>query len=130
MTLKLGISRLRIHTKANIYIQHESWLFQKAFYSKILSNQNKIKSNLYYTRLIPFQVSRVSGAHLCGFAPRPILSKLQRWWVVGNVWEISSARDLNTIPPALEANILSLVLEKVWSSITANFSYFAVIESL
>jgi len=26
------------------------------------------KSNLYYTRLIPFRVSRVSGAHLRGFA--------------------------------------------------------------
>jgi len=29
----------------------------------------KLKSNLCYTRLIPFRVSRVNGAHLCGFAP-------------------------------------------------------------
>jgi len=29
------------------------------------------KSNLYYTRLIPFWVSRVSGAHLRGFASGP-----------------------------------------------------------
>jgi len=28
------------------------------------------KSNLHYTRLIPFRVSRVSGAHLRGFAPQ------------------------------------------------------------
>jgi len=30
---------------------------------------SKIKSNLDYTRLILFWVSRVSGAHLRGFAP-------------------------------------------------------------
>jgi len=48
----------------------------------------KKKLNLYYTRLIPFRVSRVSGAHLRGFAPRPIQSSLQRWRVIGNVWEI------------------------------------------
>jgi len=30
----------------------------------------KIKSYLNYTRLIPFRVSRVSGAHFRGFAPR------------------------------------------------------------
>jgi len=30
-----------------------------------------IKSNLCYTCLIPFRVSRVSSAHLRGFAPRP-----------------------------------------------------------
>jgi len=37
-----------------------------------------IKSNLYYTRLIPFRVSRESGAHLRGFASRPTQSRLQR----------------------------------------------------
>jgi len=31
----------------------------------------KSKSNLHYTRLIPFRMSRVSGAHLRGFAPGP-----------------------------------------------------------
>jgi len=36
------------------------------------------KSNFYYTRLIPFRVSRVGGAHLHGFAPRPTQSRLQR----------------------------------------------------
>jgi len=55
-------------------------------FSKII----KSKSNLRYTRLIPFRVSRVSSAHLRGFAPRP-------------------TRDLNSIPPALEANDLPLV---------------------
>jgi len=58
------------------------------------------KSNLHYTRLIPFRVSRVSGAYLRGFAPRPTQLRLQRWRVVGNVWEIWSARYLNCIPPA------------------------------
>jgi len=29
------------------------------------------KSNFCYTRLIPYLVSRVSGAHVRGFAPRP-----------------------------------------------------------
>jgi len=32
-------------------------------------------------------VSRVSGAHLRGFAPRPTQIRLQRWRVIGNVWE-------------------------------------------
>jgi len=32
------------------------------------------KSNLRYTRIIPFRVSRVSGAHVRGFAPRPTQS--------------------------------------------------------
>jgi len=40
-------------------------------------------------------VSRVSVAQLRGFAPGPTQSRLQRWRVVGNVWEIWSARDLN-----------------------------------
>jgi len=31
----------------------------------------EVKLNLYYIRLIPFQVSRVSGVHLRGFAPGP-----------------------------------------------------------
>jgi len=44
-----------------------------------------------------FRVSRVSGAHLRGFAPRPTQSRLQRWRVVGNVWEIWSAQDLNSM---------------------------------
>jgi len=63
-----------------------------------------------YTRLIPFRVSQVSGTLLRGFAPRPTESRLQRWRVVGNVWEIWSAQYLNPIPPAPEANILPLVL--------------------
>jgi len=57
----------------------------------------KKKSNLHYTRLIPFRVSRVDGAHLRGFAPRPTQSRLQRWRVVGNVC-------------APEANVLPFVL--------------------
>jgi len=32
-------------------------------------------------------VSWVSSAHLRGFVPRPTQSRLQRWRVVGNVWE-------------------------------------------
>jgi len=38
-----------------------------------------------YTRLIPFGVSRVSGAHLLDFALETILQRLQRWRVIGNV---------------------------------------------
>jgi len=34
-------------------------------------NTKKIKPNLRYTRLIPVRVSRVSGAQLRSFAPRP-----------------------------------------------------------
>jgi len=68
------------------------------------------KSNLHYTRLIRFRVSRVSGAHLCDFDPELTQSRLQRWRVVGNAWDIWSARDLNSIPPTPEANVLSLVL--------------------
>jgi len=54
-------------------------------------------------------VSRVSGVHLRSFAPGTTLQKLQRWRVVGNVWEIWSARDFNPILPVPEANVLPLV---------------------
>jgi len=43
-------------------------------------------------------VSRVSGVNLLDFAPGTILQRLQRWRVVGNEWEIWSARDLSPIP--------------------------------
>jgi len=49
---------------------------------------NLQKKNLGYTRLIPFLVSRVSGAHLLDFAPGTIFQRLQRWRVFGNVREI------------------------------------------
>jgi len=32
-------------------------------------------------------------------------SRLQRWLVVGNVWEICSARDLSPIPPSSETEL-------------------------
>jgi len=67
----------------------------------------KIKFSLY--SLNTLSGSRVSGAHLCGFAPGPTFQRLQRWWVVGNVWEIWSARDMNPIPPVPDANVLPLV---------------------
>jgi len=44
----------------------------------------KIKLNLYYTRLIPFRVLRVSGAHLRGFAPRSRTIKVA---TVANHWQ-------------------------------------------
>jgi len=37
-------------------------------------------------------VSRVSGTQLRGFCTRVNTSRLRRWRVVGNVWEIWSAR--------------------------------------
>jgi len=48
------------------------------------------KSYLYYTRLIHFRVSRVSGAHLRGFAPEPTYQGCNgdESLLVGNVWEI------------------------------------------
>jgi len=51
--------------------------------STLVLNSKKIKSLLY--SLNTLSVSRVSGAYLRGFAPRPIQSRLQRWRVVGNV---------------------------------------------
>jgi len=49
----------------------------------------KSKSNLYYTRLILFRVSRVSGTHLRGFAPLAHTSKVaavaSRWQRVGDL---------------------------------------------
>jgi len=35
----------------------------------LLIDNCTFKSNLHYTRLIPFRVSRVRGIHLRGFAP-------------------------------------------------------------
>jgi len=49
-------------TTASLY---ESYTVAKRY----LSNQNK--SNLHYTRLIPFRMSGVSGAQLHGFPPVP-----------------------------------------------------------
>jgi len=46
---------------------------QKRITAPEFFNHQIKKSNLYYTRFIPFWVSRVSGAHLRGFAPGPIL---------------------------------------------------------
>jgi len=61
----------------------------------IIGFKNQIKSSLY--SLNTLSVSQVSGAILRGFAPRPMQLRLQRWRVVGNVWEIWSARDLNVL---------------------------------
>jgi len=44
-----------------------------------------------------------------GYALGANTSRLQRWQVVGNVWEISSAGDSNSIPPVPEAKVLLLV---------------------
>jgi len=44
--------------------------------------KSKIKSSLY--SLNTFSGVTSEGAHLRGFAPRPIQSRLQRWRVVGN----------------------------------------------
>jgi len=45
-------------------------------------------------------------------SPRPCArahtSRLQRWRVIGNVWDIWSVRNLNPIPPAPEADVLPL----------------------
>jgi len=49
----------------------------------ITGSQKKNKSSLY--SLNTFRVTRVSGAHLRGFAPRPTQSRLQQWQVIGNV---------------------------------------------
>jgi len=60
----------------------------------IEKNQNQI---FVCSRLIPFRVSRVSGVHLCGFAPGRLLQS----WSSGDVpkvWEIWSAQNLNSIP--------------------------------
>jgi len=47
----------------------------------MLAVDEEKKSNLCYTRLIPF---RVSDAHLRGFTPEPTQSRLQRWRVIRN----------------------------------------------
>jgi len=59
----------------------------------------KSKSNLHYTRLIPFRVSRVKPCPSPRLCVRTHTSRLQRWRVFGNVWEIWSDRDLNPILP-------------------------------
>jgi len=48
-------------------------IFSKAANVQKFAQSNNIskKWNLHYTRLIPFLVSRMSGAHLRGFASRP-----------------------------------------------------------
>jgi len=54
--------------------QMEAWLEDRKVISLFPDARcKKIKSNFYYTRLIPFRVSRVSGAHRHeAFAPGPM----------------------------------------------------------
>jgi len=47
-------------------------------------------------------------------------SRQQRWRVVGNVWEIWSARDLNPIPSAPETNVLLLMPSGWCTTATGN----------
>jgi len=59
----------------------------------IISNEIKtfknFKKSNHYTRLIPFRVSRVSGAHLHSFVPGPTRIKVatvaSRWQRVGHL---------------------------------------------
>jgi len=70
------------------------WRFMFLFCFK----SNIKKSNLRYTRLIHFRVSRVSGAHLRGFAPLLQVKKVKykNVVVVCNVRLIASAVGLYT----------------------------------
>jgi len=83
-------------------------MYQLSNFDKIFAfyKKNLIKSSLY--SLIPFRVSQVSSAHLCGFSPGPTL-RGSSGRVVGNVWEIWSAQDLNPLSSAPEADVLLLV---------------------
>jgi len=77
----------------------------KTFLETIFFCKVKFKKLEFSAPLIPpFRVSRVSGAHLCGFAPEPTLQRLQRWRIVSNMWEIWSAQVLNPTSPIPETN--------------------------
>jgi len=69
------------------------------------------RSNLNYIIfsyiLLSVTSERCSSARLC--ARTRTLRRLQLWRVVGNVREIRSARDLNLILPAQDADVLSFL---------------------
>jgi len=88
-----------------------------------LSNQ-KIKSSLYSLNTLSGVTSeRCRFPWLCATAH---ISKLQRWRVVGNVWEIWSARDLNPIPPPHTSHTRSehLCFYPYTLTIGSNTSYY------
>jgi len=64
--------------------------------------KNQIESSLYSLNTLSGVTSEwCSSPRLCA---RSHTSRLQQWRVVGNVWEIWSALNLNSIPPAPEAS--------------------------
>jgi len=80
-------------------------LFRLLFY--VFRTTRKIKIlNLHYARLIPFPVSRVSGAHLSGFAPRPTLQGCNGGESLATCGRFDRLGDMNPIPLAPEANFL------------------------
>jgi len=66
----------------------------------------QIKSSLYsFNTLSGVTSEQCPTTQLC---TRTHTSRLQQKWVVGNMLEILLAQDLNPIPPASKANVLTL----------------------
>jgi len=71
--------------------------------------KSKTKSNVHYTRLLPFWMSRVSALH--GFASGPThqcYSGGESFAVIGSVMWSWSVRDLNPIHPTPVAEVFHL----------------------
>jgi len=75
--------------------------------------RKKIKPLLYSFNILTGE--RCPSPRLCA---RAHTSRLQRWRVGGNVWEIWSALDLHPVPPVPEAAIFIIQAEPfIWASI-------------
>jgi len=73
----------------------------------MIYQKKKFKSLLLYS-------SRMSGLTSPRLCARVHTSTLQRWRVVGNVWEIWSGQDFNPIPPAPAAAEELLLAPSGW----------------
>jgi len=85
------------------------------------------KSNLYYTRLIPFRVSGVSDAHLRSFAPGPThqgCSVASCWQHVGDL--IGSGYEPHTSRTEADVHVLRcmLIITVVFISVKSGNQYF------
>jgi len=70
--------RMEIHALKQLVERAQAQLNNQQFYPPdqvqvCMFLMKSKKSNIHYTRLILFPVSRVSGAHFRGFAPEPTL---------------------------------------------------------
>jgi len=109
--------------RCNVHLYRIKIVFYSPQPRHKFKKKNKIKSSLYSLDTLSGVTSeRCPTPRLC---TRTNISRLQQWRVVCSVWEICSARHLNPIPPAPEADVLPLVpSDRCHKFISVKLNYF------